>query len=195
MLNSVNILLVGVGGQGTILAAKILAHAALAAEYQIKMSEIHGMAQRGGSVVTQVRLGQQVYSPVIDPGEADIIVAFERLEGYRWAHYLKKGGVLIINTQQIEPLPVLIGAAAYPPNILEDLQSRVSRLIEVPALELAEAAGSQKATNMVLMGVLAQVMEMPAELWRQVLHSKIPEHLLKLNTKAFYLGSRYGESA
>ncbi len=183
-----NILLVGVGGQGTILASKILTHAALAQGFQVKMSEIHGMAQRGGSVVTQVRIGEDVYSPVIEPGEADYIVAFEQLEAYRWAHFLKKDGVLIVNTQKIVPLPVLIGAATYPESILSDLQERVNNYIELDGLKLATEAGNAKSTNLVLMGVLSKYMDFPDDVWQNALEARIPAKLLKLNKKAFAFG-------
>lgn len=183
-----NVLLVGVGGQGTILASKILTHVAIAQGYEVKMSEIHGMAQRGGSVVTQVRMGKDVYSPVIEPGEADFIVAFEQLEAYRWAHFLKKDGVLIVNTQKIAPLPVLIGAATYPESILADLNERVERSTEVDGLKLASEAGNAKATNVVLMGVLSKYMEFPEDSWQNALVAKVPAKLLELNKKAFNLG-------
>ncbi|GAB6171643.1 indolepyruvate oxidoreductase subunit beta [Paradesulfitobacterium aromaticivorans] len=188
---NLNILLVGVGGQGTILASKILTHAALAQGYTVKMSEIHGMAQRGGSVVTQVRLGEEVYSPVIDEGEADIIIAFEQLEAYRWAHFLREGGVLIANTQKISPLPVLIGAATYPDTILANLKDKVKRFVEIDGLKLAAEAGNAKATNVVLMGVLARFMDFPQEVWQDALKARIPEKLLSLNKKAFVLGYDY----
>ncbi|GAB6171108.1 indolepyruvate oxidoreductase subunit beta [Paradesulfitobacterium aromaticivorans] len=188
---NLNILLVGVGGQGTILASKILTHAALAQGYTVKMSEIHGMAQRGGSVVTQVRLGEEVYSPVIDEGEADIIIAFEQLEAYRWAHFLREGGVLIANTQKISPLPVLIGAATYPDTILANLKDKVKRFVEIDGLKLAAEAGNAKATNVVLMGVLARFMDFPQEVWQDALKARIPEKLLALNQKAFALGYDY----
>jgi len=188
MSEIINVLLVGVGGQGTILASKILTHVAIAQGYEVKMSEIHGMAQRGGSVVTQVRIGKGVYSPVIEPGEADFIVAFEQLEAYRWAHYLKKDGVLIVNNQKIVPLPVLIGAATYPEGILADLKDRVGRFIELDGLKLATEAGNAKATNVVLMGVLSKYMEFPEDSWQNALEAKIPAKLLELNKKAFTLG-------
>lgn len=189
MSKIINILLVGVGGQGTILASKILTHAAIAQGYEVKMSEIHGMAQRGGSVVTQVRIGKDVYSPVIEPGEADFIVAFEQLEAYRWAHFLKKDGILIVNTQKIVPLPVLIGAAAYPENILVELKNRVEHLIELDGLKLASEAGSVKATNVVLMGVLSKYMDLPEDSWFNALGARIPAKLLELNKKAFAFGA------
>ncbi|TGE31583.1 indolepyruvate oxidoreductase subunit beta [Desulfosporosinus sp. Sb-LF] len=188
MSKIINVLLVGVGGQGTILASKILTHAAIAQGYEVKMSEIHGMAQRGGSVVTQVRMGENVYSPVIEPGEADFIVAFEQLEAYRWAHFLKKDGVLIVNTQKIVPLPVLIGAATYPDSILDDLKGRVGRFVELDGLKLASEAGNAKATNVVLMGVLSKYMEFSEDFWQNALEARIPAKLLELNKKAFASG-------
>ncbi|WP_042330943.1 indolepyruvate oxidoreductase subunit beta [Desulfosporosinus orientis] len=188
MSKIINVLLVGVGGQGTILASKILTHVALAQGYEVKMSEIHGMAQRGGSVVTQVRIGEDVYSPVIEAGEADIIVAFEQLEAYRWAHFLKKDGVLIVNTQKIVPLTVLTGAQTYPTSILEDLKGRVERYLELDGLKLATEAGNAKATNVVLMGVLSKYMDFQEESWQNALTEKIPAKLLELNKKAFALG-------
>lgn len=188
MSKIINILLVGVGGQGTILASKILTHVALAQGFEVKMSEIHGMAQRGGSVVTQVRMGDNVFSPVIEAGEADVIVAFEQLEAYRWAHFLKKDGVMIVNTQKIAPLTVLIGASSYPENILGDLQGRVGRLIELDGLKLATEAGNAKATNVVLMGVLSKYMDFPEDSWQNALVERIPAKLLELNKKAFALG-------
>ena len=183
-----NILLVGVGGQGTILASKILTHVALAQGYEVKMSEIHGMAQRGGSVVTQVRIGKDVYSPVIEPGEADYMVAFEQLEAYRWSHFLKKEGVLIVNTQKIAPLPVLIGTATYPESILGDLKGRIERFIQLDGLKLATEAGNAKATNVVLMGVLSKYMDFPEGAWQEALVARIPAKLLDLNKKAFAFG-------
>lgn len=191
MNKRLNILLVGVGGQGTILASKILTYAALDQGYEVKMSEIHGMAQRGGSVVTQVRMGQEVYSPVIDESEADIIVAFEQLEAYRWAHFLKKDGVLIVNTQKIVPLPVLIGAAKYPERILHDLREKVGHFIEIDGLKLATEAGSSKSTNVVLMGILARYMDFPEAVWQKALAEKIPAKLLELNQRAFDSGYGY----
>lgn len=188
MSKIINILLVGVGGQGTILASKVLTHAALAQGYEVKMSEIHGMAQRGGSVVTQVRMGENVYSPVIEPGEADYIVAFEQLEAYRWAHFLKKDGVMIVNTQKIVPLTVLIGAQSYPQDILADLKNRVERYLELDGLKLAIEAGSAKATNVVLMGVLSKYMDFPEDAWQKALEDRVPAKLLDLNKKAFAYG-------
>ncbi|MZP29702.1 indolepyruvate oxidoreductase subunit beta [Heliobacterium undosum] len=191
MKTGMNILLVGVGGQGTILASKILSHVALAQGWDVKMSEIHGMAQRGGSVVTQVRLGEKVYSPIIEPGEADIIVGFEKLEAYRWTHMLRPGGTMIVNDQKIEPLPVLIGAAAYPEGIIEAIGERVNSLTVVPALDLAAKLGNPKAANVVLMGVLASVMDIARETWDAALAARVPARFLELNQRAFAAGFDY----
>lgn len=193
MSKIINVLLVGVGGQGTILASKLLTHVALAQGYEVKMSEIHGMAQRGGSVVTQVRMGEDVYSPVIEPGEADFVVAFEQLEAYRWAHFLKKDGVLIVNTQKIVPLSVLIGSTNYPDTILADLKGRVKHVIELDGLKLASAAGNAKATNVVLMGVLSKYMEFSEEFWQNALVARIPAKFLGLNKEAFASGVAEGK--
>lgn len=186
-----NILLVGVGGQGTILASKILSYVALAQGFDVKMSEIHGMAQRGGSVVTQVRMGKEVYSPIIEPGEADILVAFEKLEAYRWAHMLRKEGTFIVNDQKIEPLPVLIGAAKYPDGILSDIKNRIKNVIVVPALDLATQVGNPKSANVVLMGALAASMDVPQEIWQSALEAKVPERLIDINRRAFAAGYEF----
>ncbi|MTV48815.1 indolepyruvate oxidoreductase subunit beta [Heliobacillus mobilis] len=191
MKQGMNILLVGVGGQGTILASKILSHVALAQGFDVKMSEIHGMAQRGGSVVTQVRIAEKVYGPIIEPGEADVLVAFEKLEAYRWAHMLKPGGTLIINDQKIEPLPVLIGTATYPETIFDDIQQRVEKVTIVPALEIATGLGNAKASNVVLMGVLAASMDIPRQSWDEALEARVPARFLELNRKAFQAGYDY----
>lgn len=193
MKKSLNILFVGVGGQGTILASKILTQAALSQGCDVKMSEIHGMAQRGGSVVTQVRLGEGIHSPVIDEGEADLIVAFEQLEGFRWAHYLKEKGALIVNSQKIIPLPVLTGAAEYPGDIVDRLRTRLCRVVEVDGLRLAAEAGNVRATNVILVGILAQFMDFSQETWQDALKVRIPERLLELNQRAFALGYAYAK--
>ena len=183
-----NILLVGVGGQGTILASKILTSALMKAGYDVKMSEIHGMSQRGGSVVTYVKYGEKVYSPVIEKGEADAVISFELLEAARCLPYLKKGGKLITSTQQIDPMPVITGAAKYPENLVEKLRAAGVELVAVDALALAEQAGTAKASNVVLMGVLASRMDYPDELWQKALEQCVPSKFLELNKKAFELG-------
>ena len=147
-----NVMIVGVGGQGSLLASKLLGHLLLEQGYDVKVSEVHGMSQRGGSVVTYVRFGDKVYSPVIDKGQADFIVSFELLEAARWTEFLKPGGKIIVNTQQINPMPVIIGAAEYPQNLLEEMTAKGLDVDALDALSLAEQAGSSKAVNLVLMG-------------------------------------------
>lgn len=194
-MKSLNILLVGVGGQGTILASKIISYVALAQGMDVKMSEIHGMAQRGGSVVTQVRMAEKVYSPIIEAGEADIIVGFEQLEAYRWVHYLKPGGTLIVNDQKISPLPVLIGAARYPSTILDDLKAKVPQVLVIPALQLALEAGNPKAANTVLVGTLAGKLDFPAEIWQAALEDRVPAKFLEINKSAFEAGKKIALSS
>ena len=153
MSNSVkNIMIVGVGGQGTLLASKLLGYVLMQQEYDVKVSEVHGMSQRGGSVVTYVRFGDKVYSPVIDKGEADYILSFEKLEALRWIEYLKIGGQIITNTQEVDPMPVITGAMQYPDNIIEKLESAGAKVDAKDFLSIAEEAGSAKAVNIVLMG-------------------------------------------
>ena len=184
---SKNIMIVGVGGQGTLLASRILGKAVLNEGYDVKLSEVHGMSQRGGSVVTYVKYGDSVYSPIIGEGEADIVLAFEMLEAYRAVPYLKKGGVMIANTQFIDPMPVITGAAKYPENIEEKLKSKVN-LIAVDALKLAEEAGNIKAVNVVLIGVMAKNTNIEYDKWIDVIKSTVPEKFLEVNLKAFELG-------
>jgi len=182
-----NIMIVGVGGQGTLLASKILGNVLLSQGYDVKLSEVHGMSQRGGSVVTYVRYGEKVYSPIVDKGEADYILSFELLEAARWISYLKEGGTLITNTQKTWPMPVITGAAAYPENIVEKL-SALGSVQALDALKLAEEAGSPKAVNVVLIGVLSRRMDIPEEVWLKALDEVVPAKFLELNKKAFALG-------
>lgn len=147
-----NIMIVGVGGQGTLLASKMLGYVLLKQGYDVKVSEVHGMSQRGGSVVTYVRYGEKVYSPVIDKGEADVIISFEQLEAARWVEFLKKDGVIITNTQKMEPMPVITGAAEYPEGLIEKLTAAGAKVDAKDFLALAEEAGSSKAVNIALMG-------------------------------------------
>jgi len=186
VLKPVDILLVGVGGQGTILATKVLARAARAAGYAIKVSEIHGMAQRGGSVVTQLRLGREVHSPLIE--RADIIVAFEQLEGLRWLHALKPGGTMILNSQVIYPVPVLVGAAEYPADIPDLLARRVPDTVVLDALALALECGNARAANMVLLGALARRLTIPVSLWAEALEAVVPARFQEVNRAAFKAG-------
>ncbi len=188
MKNSYNIMIVGVGGQGSLLASRLLGNVFMQKGFDVKVSEVHGMSQRGGSVVTYVKAGEQVYSPTIEPGEADAIVSFEQLEGARWISYLKKDGTLIVNTQKIDPMPVITGAVAYPENLLEKCRNLGAKVVDVDALSLAEQAGSAKATNVVLMGVLAKLMNIEEEVWQNALIACVPQKFMELNQKAFALG-------
>ena len=183
-----NIMIVGVGGQGTLLASKLLGKLLLGKGYDVKVSEVHGMSQRGGSVVTYVRYGDKVYSPVIDKGEADVIVSFEMLEVARWAEYLKKDGVIITNTQQVNPMPVIIGAQEYPENLAEKLKALNIKIDAFDALALAEQAGNSKAVNIVLMGRLSKFFDFTQQEWLDAIEQSVPEKFLELNKKAFALG-------
>ncbi len=182
-----NIMIVGVGGQGTLLASRILGNAVIHEGYDVKVSEVHGMSQRGGSVVTYVRYGEKVDSPIIDKGEADIILAFERLEALRALPYLKKGGKIILNDHAISPMPVITGAASYPEGIVEALR-KVADITALDATELSLSAGSAKAVNVVLIGVLAAASEIEKDVFLQVIRETVPPKFLELNLKAFELG-------
>lgn len=184
-----NIMIVGVGGQGTLLAGKLLGCVLMAQGYDVKVSEVHGMSQRGGSVVTYVRFGEKVYSPVIDRGEADIIVSFEKLEAARWLEYLKLGGQIITNTQEIEPMPVITGAAKYPEQLVEKMQTAGAKVDAKNFLAIAEDAGSAKAVNIALMGRLSRYFpEIPDEEWQKAIEVCVPQKFLELNKKAFEMG-------
>ena len=184
-----NVMIVGVGGQGSLLASKLLGRLLLSKGYDIKVSEVHGMSQRGGSVVTYVRFGDKVYSPVIDKGQADFIVSFELLEAARWTEYLKPGGKIITNTQKINPMPVIIGAAEYPESLEDKMKEAGIDLDALDALTLAEQAGSSKAVNLVLMGRLSKYFDFPEEEWMQAIEASVPAKALELNKKAFQLGA------
>ena len=188
-METVNIMIVGVGGQGSLLASKMLGHLLVAQGYDVKVSEVHGMSQRGGSVVTYVRFGDKVYSPIIDKGEADFIVSFELLEAARWIEYLKPAGTVVTNTQQMEPMPVIAGLAKYPENLVEKLRAKGITVDDMDCLALAEQAGSSKAVNMVLMGRLSHYFpKIPAEAWQASLEANVPPKVLDLNKVAFALG-------
>ena len=182
-----NIMIVGVGGQGTLLASRILGNAVISEGYDVKVSEVHGMSQRGGSVVTYVKYGDKVYSPVIDEGEADVILAFELLEAYRALPFLKKGGKIIVNDQRIDPMPVITGAANYPADIAKKL-SEVADVTVVDALALAKEAGNIKAVNVALIGVMAKSSELSYDRWVKTLEETVPQKFLEVNKKAFDLG-------
>ncbi len=183
-----NILIVGVGGQGTLLASKLLGAAYLAEGGDVKVSEVHGMSQRGGSVVTYVRCGDKVYSPLIEKGEADVILCFEQLEAARWLPWLKPDGVLISNTQQIDPMPVILGKATYPQGVLDTIAAAGAQVIPVDAAALAEQAGSLKAVNVVLLGVAARFLGLPKENWVDIIRNTVPPKFVDVNEKAFELG-------
>jgi len=183
-----NVMIVGVGGQGSLLASKLLGHLLVSQGYDVKVSEVHGMSQRGGSVVTYVRFGEKVRSPIIDKGEADFIVSFEELEAARWLEYLKPGGRVIVNTQQIEPMPVIIGAAAYPDNLVDKMKALDVNVDAMDALGLAEQAGYAKAVNLVLMGRLSRYFDFPPEVWEASIAACVPPKARALNLRAFALG-------
>ena len=186
-MKTYSVMIVGVGGQGTILASRLLGNAVISEGYDVKVSEVHGMSQRGGSVITYVRYGEKVYSPIIEKGEADLILSFELLEAARYLPYLKKGGRLIVNTQQIDPMPVVTGQATYPDGVLDMLRSKAD-VTAVDALSLAVEAGSAKAVNVVLMGVAAQSLGIGKPVWEQVVADTVPPKFRELNLKAFDLG-------
>ena len=182
-----NIMIVGVGGQGTLLASRILGNAVIALGKDVKVSEVHGMSQRGGSGVTYVKFGDKVYSPIIDKGEADIVLAFELLEAYRALPFVKAGGKMILNSQKIDPMPVITGAAQYPADIEKKIAEKVD-LAAVPALELAEKAGNARAVNVVLIGVMAKNTDIPYEHWVETIKKTVPAKFLDVNLAAFDLG-------
>lgn len=184
-----SIMIVGVGGQGSLLASRLLGNVLLASGADVKVSEVHGMSQRGGSVVTYVKYSdEKVYSPVIEKSEADVIISFEQLEAARWIQYLKKGGHLVTSTQKLDPMPVITGNASYPENIIDKIKNLGVDVISVDALSLAQQAGNSKASNVVLMGVVSNKMEFPEELWINAIEQCVPEKFLELNKKAFALG-------
>ena len=182
-----NILLVGVGGQGTILASKILSTGLVEAGYDVKMSEVHGMAQRGGSVTTQVRYGEKVFSPIIDKGQADILVAFETMEALRWLDYLKPDGNVIINDYQIPSAPILIGKQEYPEGVLETIKSKVGTTV-IKASEIAKDLGNVKAMNVVLFGAMVKAMKLTNISWEEIIADNVKTKFIELNVKAFKAG-------
>lgn len=182
-----NIMIVGVGGQGTLLTSRILGGLAITGGYDVKLSEVHGMAQRGGSVVTFVRYGEKVAEPIVEEGQADVIIAFERLEALRYAHFLKKDGALIINDWRIDPMPVVIGAAQYPEKIIETLEQG-HKVYTVNATEESRKLGNPKVFNLIVLGVAAQHMDFSKEQWYEVIEKTVPPKTVELNKKAFDLG-------
>ncbi len=184
-------LLAGVGGQGTILMSKVFTAGLVHAGYDVKMSEVHGMAQRGGSVSTQVRYGEKVFSPIIGRGEADVLVAFEKMEAVRYSEFLKPTGTALINDVEIMPLPVASGAKGYPGNVLEAMQSAF-RVRVIPASNLAEELGNIRCTNIVLLGALINALGLDNIDWKAALAETLPSKILKLNLNAFEAGFHYG---
>lgn len=185
-----DIVIIGVGGQGTLLTSRILGALAGELGQDVKVSEVHGMSQRGGSVVTYVRMGPDVASPMVDMGSADYILAFEQLEAMRALPYLKKGGTMIVNTQQIAPMPVVTGAAQYPEGLIESLMDKC-HVVSLDALSLAERAGSSKAVNLVLLGVLFGILGGDESPWQRAIESCVKEKFLAINQRAFELGANY----
>ncbi len=187
-MNTKSIMIVGVGGQGSLLASKLLGRLLLDEGYDVKVSEVHGMSQRGGSVVTYVRYGEKVYSPIITESEADIIISFEKLEAARYAKFLKKDGLIVVNTQQIDPMPVIIGAAQYPCDVLTELTDKGLNVEALDALALAQEAGSSKAVNIVLMGKAAKQFDIPYDKWIKAIENTVAPKFVDMNKKAFDLG-------
>ena len=185
--NTKNIMIVGVGGQGTLLTSRILGGLTVEAGYDVKLSEVHGMAQRGGSVVTFVRYGEKVAEPIVEEGQADVLIAFEMLEALRYAHFLKKDGVIIVNEQRIDPITVVTGMAKYPENIIEDLEKE-HKVYRVNAMEEALKLGNSKVFNVIVLGVAAKYMDFTKEAWLNVIEKTVPPKTLEMNKKAFLLG-------
>ena len=186
-----SIMIVCVGGQGTLLASRLLGSVLTNEGYDVKVSEVHGMSQRGGSVVTYVKYGDEVSSPIIEKGEADYILSFEQLEAARWLPFLKIGAKMIVNTQQMDPMPVVMGKAQYPAGVIDALRKAGADVTAVDALSLAVQAGSAKAANVVLMGVLAAKTDIGFDTWMQAVEQTVPPKFLDLNRKAFELGYQY----
>ena len=190
---SKNIMIVGVGGQGSLLASKILGKAAMDSGLDVKVSEVHGMSQRGGSVVTYVRFGDEVYSPVICKGDADVIISFELLEAARWLPNLKNGGTIVTSTQQINPMPVIIGAAEYPENIVGDIKTLGVDIRAFDCVAIAEEAGNAKASNVALIGLASDVLGFDTDVLRSAVASCVPAKALDVNLKAFDLAVSYAK--
>lgn len=186
-----NILIVGVGGQGTLLTSRILGNLAMELGNDVKLSEVHGMAQRGGSVVTHVRFGERVHSPLVEIGKAHIIIAFEALEALRYMHYLSEDGIIIVNDQRIDPLPVVLGQSEYPNDIVDRIQENCHRCIVVDALKMARDLGNDRVANTILLGILAKQLDMPIENWLGAIEQNVPPKTVEINRDAFLQG--YGQ--
>lgn len=183
-----SLLLVGVGGQGTILVSKILSEGLLEEGYDVKMAEIHGMAQRGGSVTTQIRFGDKVYSPTVNKGEADVLVSFEKIEGLRYIPELKKDGILIVNEEEIRPLPVLAGLEEYPEGVMEEIRAKLDNVISVDARKIAEELGEPRSANIVMLGLMVKALGIDKIDWISKIRSFLPERFHEVNIKAFEKG-------
>ena len=183
-----NVMIVGVGGQGSLLASKLLGKLLTQEGFDVKVSEVHGMSQRGGSVVTYVRFGDKVYSPVIAHGEADFIVSFEKLEAARYLSCLAKDGKIVVNAQSIDPMPVITGDAVYPETVLDEVRAKGVFVDEIDALSLAREAGNAKSVNIVLMGRLAKYFDIPYENWIEAIKNTVKPQFVDVNLKAFALG-------
>ena len=186
-MTSKNIMIVGVGGQGTLLTSRILGKLAINAGYDVKLSEVHGMAQRGGSVVTFVRYGDKVNEPIVEEGQADVLIAFERLEALRYLHFLKKDGVVIVNDWRIDPITVVTGVAAYPEDVIETLKEK-RRAIVVEATAESKKLGAPKAFNLIVLGAAARHMGFEKEDWLRVIETTVPPKTIEVNKQAFEIG-------
>ncbi len=191
MAETKNIMIVGVGGQGTLLTSRILGGITVENGYDVKLSEVHGMAQRGGSVVTYVRCGEKVTEPIVEEGQADVLIAFEKLEALRYAHFLKKDGVIIVNDQKIDPMPVVTGVAKYPEGIIEHLSEKY-KVISVDAQKEALELGNSRVFNVIILGVAASKMDFEKEQWIEVIKKKVPQKTIDINVKAFERGYEIG---
>ena len=189
--NTKNIMIVGVGGQGTLLTSRILGGITVDAGYDVKLSEVHGMAQRGGSVVTFVRYGEKVAEPILEEGQADLLIAFEKLEAKRYAHFLKKDGVLVVNEQRIDPITVVTGVASYPENIVEELEKEYT-VYKINAMDEALKLGNSKVFNIIVLGMAAKHMDFSKEDWLKVIEKTVPPKTVDINKKAFLLGFEGG---
>jgi len=186
-----NILIAGVGGQGTLLTSRVIAQVVIDMGFDVKVSEVHGMAQRGGSVVSQVRFGDKVYAPVIKLADADYLLAFEKLEAGRYLPYLKEGGALIINDERIDPLPVMSGETSYPTALTDEMLSKVGKSLLMPATKMAAECGDARTANMVLMGALATAMQAPWELVVNAVKAQVPSKAIEVNLRAIELGRTF----
>ncbi|MDR3644897.1 MAG: indolepyruvate oxidoreductase subunit beta [Clostridia bacterium] len=193
-MEPINIMIVGVGGQGTLLASRVIGAAAVSSKLDCKVSEVHGMSQRGGSVVTYCRVGGRIFSPLVEKGHADVLLCFERLEALRWSGFLRRGGLLILNDERIDPMPVIAGAQSYPGGIIEALQAGGAQVTAIDAAAIADECGDRRAANTVLLGVLASkgIAGIARETWEEAVCGIVPAKALEINRKAFQKGYERG---